>query len=61
MTRQTLLQKLERVITEAERSRLYGTIEIEFRGGRPTFLTKKDQEKLDNETENRDESQNYRR
>jgi hypothetical protein len=54
MTRTTLLKKLESAITDAERERLYGNIEIEFRAGKPTFLRQQKQEKLD-DTEYRDD------
>ena len=52
MTRNALLKKLETAIDEAQRQRLYGNIEIEFRAGNPTFLRTLNQEKLD-DTENR--------
>ena len=60
MTKNALLKKLESTIDDAERQRLYGTIEIEFRAGEPVFLRKLQQEKLDNETENRYD-QSFRR
>jgi hypothetical protein len=47
MTKTQLLKKLETAIDDAERQRLYGTIEIEFKAGEPTFLKKVATEKLD--------------
>jgi hypothetical protein len=54
MTKTQLLKKLEAAIDDAERQRMFGTIEIEFRTGEPVFLRKQQQEKLDNHTEHRD-------
>jgi len=55
MTKQALIKKLETMVDTIERTRMYGVIEIEFRAGRATFLTKKEQEKLD-ETGNRNDA-----
>lgn len=52
MIKSALLKKLEAAVDDAIRQRLYGNIEIEFRGGKPTFLRTLNQEKLD-DTENR--------
>jgi len=60
MTKQALLKKLEAAVDDAATQRLYGTIEIEFRAGEPTFLRKLQTEKLD-ETENRYGDKTYRR
>jgi hypothetical protein len=38
VTTPELLKKLEEVIGEAERTRLFGTIEIEMRSGQATML-----------------------
>lgn len=38
MTHKELMQKLDEVIAEAERTRLFGTIEIEMRSGLATVL-----------------------
>jgi sulfatase maturation enzyme AslB (radical SAM superfamily) len=59
VNKEQLLKKLETAIDEAARQRMYGNIEIEFRGGEPVFIRKMQQEKLD-ETENRHGSA-YRR
>jgi hypothetical protein len=59
MTKQALLKKLETAIDEADRHRLYGTLEIEFKAGEPTFIRKMQTEKLD-ERENPN-GQSYRR
>jgi hypothetical protein len=58
MTKAKLLKKLETAIDDVERQRMFGTIEIEFRAGEPTFLRTQRQEKLD-DSENRRE-QTYR-
>jgi hypothetical protein len=60
MTKQALLKKLETMLEGVVRDRMYGTVEIEFRAGEPTFLRKTEQEKLD-DTENRSGQQTYRR
>ena len=60
MTKSDLMKKLDAAVTEVERTRMFGTIEIEFRAGEPVFLRKLQQEKLDN-TESRDDRQTYRR
>lgn len=59
MTKDLLMKKLEAAVTEAERLRMFGTLEVEFRAGEPVFFRKHQQEKLD--TENRDDRQAYRR
>jgi hypothetical protein len=59
MTKDALLQKIEAALDEAQRQRLYGSIEIEFRAGEPTFLRTHRQEKLC-ETENRHDQKTYR-
>ncbi len=47
MEKVTLLRKLETMIDDAARQRMYGKIEIEFAAGRPVFIRKMEQEKLD--------------
>ena len=46
MTRPDLIKKLEGILTDAERSRLFGTIEIELRDGQPTVLRTLKTEKI---------------
>lgn len=53
MSRTELVKKLEAAVDDAIRTRMYGELLIEFRGGVPTFLRTTTQEKLDKETENR--------
>ncbi len=53
MSRTELLKKLGFAVDDAIRTRMYGELQIEFRGGEPTFLRKTTHEKLDSETENR--------
>jgi hypothetical protein len=59
VTKDALLKKLTAAIDDAERQRMFGTLEIEFRSGEPVFFRKHQQEKLD--TEPRDDRQTYRR
>lgn len=59
MTKDLLMKKLETAVTEAERLRMFGTLEVEFRAGEPVFFRKHQQEKLDT-TENRDDRKTYR-
>jgi hypothetical protein len=61
MTKTQLLKKLEAAIDDVERQKMFGTIEIEFRAGEPVFLRKQQQEKLENQTENRDANQPFNR
>lgn len=60
MTKADLMKKLDAAVTEAERQRMFGTLEIEFRAGEPVFFRKHQQEKLDN-TESRDARQTFQR
>jgi hypothetical protein len=46
MTKNALLKKLETAIEDAERSRMWGTIEIQFNDGVPALLRKSETEKL---------------
>ena len=59
MTKTALLKKLETVMTEAERSRMYGHIEIEIRNGEATFLRKLTTERLGMEKISDDETHRY--
>jgi hypothetical protein len=59
VTTPELLRKLEIILNDAERSRLFGTIEIEVRDGRPAVLRTLKTEKLNGETP-RDFKQNTR-
>ena len=47
MTKTALLKKLEAVMTEAERSRMYGEIQIVVRNGEATVLRTTRSEQLD--------------
>ena len=53
MTKTQLLKKLEAVMTEAERTRMWGQIEIEIRDGEAALFRKSTTEKLSMEN-NRD-------
>ena len=46
MTRAALLKKLDAVMTEAERTGMYGQIEIEVRNGEGVLLRKTSTERL---------------
>ncbi len=46
MDRPTLLRKLDALLDQAERDRVWGSIEIELRDGLPKLLRKTNQEKL---------------
>jgi hypothetical protein len=59
MNRATLIKKLEPILEEAERSRLFGTIEIEYRSGIPTVLRTLKTERL-GENPPSHEKPNYR-
>lgn len=58
MDRQTLLKKLDAMLQEAQRTNLWGTIEISFQNGSPTMLRKISTEKLIHEGSNPD-GRNY--
>lgn len=59
MTKNALLRKLEVVMTEAERSRMYGHLEIEIKNGEAVFLRKLTTERLG--MENNSDAENYRK
>lgn len=46
MTRTALLKKLDTIMADAERSRMWGQLEIEIRDGEATLLRKSTTEKL---------------
>jgi len=52
MTKAALLKKLEIMIDEAERTRMYGLVEIQFTDGVPALLRKSTTEKLATAQEN---------
>lgn len=51
MDRQTLLKKLEALLTEFDQARTFGSIEIVFRFGRASAIRKLLTEKVPNERE----------
>jgi hypothetical protein len=59
MTKADLMRKLDAVVDEAMRQRLYGNIEVEFKAGEPIYLKKVATEKLDEPGGRNDQS--YRR
>ena len=56
MTKNALLKKLEAVMTEAERTRMYGHIQIEIKDGEAVFLRKETTERLGMEKHSYDET-----
>ena len=52
MTKTELLERLRTIIEEAERSRLFGSTEIEWRAGRPTIIREVKTDRLDGENPN---------
>jgi len=50
MDKTTLLKKLDAMLDEAEQAQLFGSIEIQFAGGKPTILRKNSTTKLDGGT-----------
>ena len=59
MTKNALLKKLDAVMAEAERSSMYGTIEIEVRAGEGVLLRKTSTERLGMERHSDDETRRY--
>lgn len=59
MTKQALLKKLEALMTEAERTHMYGSVEIEIRNSEAIFLRKMTTERLGMEKNSGEET--YRR
>lgn len=52
MNKATLLKKLDALLDEAERTRMWGTIDIEIKEGVPQLLRKSTTEKLQHTMEN---------
>jgi hypothetical protein len=50
MSRDELIRKVTAAVDEAIKSRMYGTVEVEFRGGVPQFFRCNKQEKLADDT-----------
>jgi hypothetical protein len=59
MTKQALLKKIDALMSEAERTSMFGSVEIEIRNGEATFLRKTTTERLGMEKNSGDET--YRR
>jgi hypothetical protein len=47
VTVEALMRKLERAVRDANRNRLFGKIETEFKAGEPVYLREQKQYKLD--------------
>jgi hypothetical protein len=50
MTKAVLLKKLETIIDEAERTHMYGLLEVQFSDGLPALIRKSTTEKCTRET-----------
>lgn len=50
MTKTQLLRKLEAMIDDAERTRMWGLVEVQFSDGEPALLRKSQTEKLTTRT-----------
>ena len=59
MTKQALLKKLETMLDDAARERVYGNIEIQLKAGQPQLLRKSSTEILNHDTE-KTYDRNYR-
>jgi hypothetical protein len=60
MTRNALLKKLDAIMADAERNRMWGQLEIEIRDGEATLLRKSTTEKLSMENTRDDYSSRSR-
>jgi len=61
MTKDALLKKVDNMLSQAEREKTWGQIEIELRDGEPTLLRKTSTERLDADRERtREPRQTYR-
>jgi hypothetical protein len=60
MTKTALLKKIETVLDELERSRAWGTIEVEVRDGQPNMIRRTVNEKLTTQENTREQRQTYR-
>jgi hypothetical protein len=58
VTKTALLKKIESILNELERTRAWGTIEIEVREGQPNFVRRTLTEKIAQEN-NRAEARRY--
>ncbi len=60
MMKTDLLKKIDIILTDLERTRAWGTIEVEIRDGQPNMIRRSINEKLSQEN-TRDDRQTYRR
>jgi hypothetical protein len=61
MTKDALLKKLDNMLSQADREKTWGQIEIELRDGKPTLLRKTSTERFDFERETtREHRETYR-
>jgi hypothetical protein len=59
MTKAALLKRIEIILDELERSRAWGTIEVEVREGQPNMIRRSINEKITQEN-TREQRQTYR-
>ena len=52
MSKMQILRKLESILDDAERSKMWGSIELEIRDGMPVVIRKSSTEKLESATVN---------
>ena len=55
-----LLKKIENILTDLERTRAWGTIEVEIRDGQPNMIRRSINEKLSTQENTREQRQTYR-
>jgi hypothetical protein len=60
VTKADLLKKIETILTDLERTRAWGTIEVEIRDGQPNMIRRSINEKLTTQENTREQRQNYR-
>jgi hypothetical protein len=60
MTKTDLLKKIEIILTDLERTRAWGTIEVELRDGQPNMIRRSINEKLTTQENTRDDRKAYR-
>ena len=60
MMKTDLLKKIEIMLTDLERTRAWGTIEVEIRDGQPNMIRRSINEKLTTQENTREQRQTYR-
>jgi hypothetical protein len=60
VTKTDLLKKIDIILTDLERTRAWGTIEVEIRDGQPNMIRRSINEKLTTQENTREQRQTYR-